>query len=310
MKRVVSLLALSLATSVLCAYSPEYWDNKESGATQFPPSSEQWDSGSEDFEPGSQTFEQGAETFDPGANQFQPSSEWYQESQDQDQTAAEQKTSEVNVFPQGPDYYGYPEQSQDASHVLDGPEQEPVPTIQDIIDESTGTGEVPQKSSAPPPQGQGAGSGKGGAKPTSDVSALKRGQLEQGIPEVRAKEIYPLNTDTPIMEILYNQLSPQGKQMWVELPPKYREYATELAQQDNPDSSFYNLNDPDQYVEKALEVYQSASPPIGFQFEVQSWQLARFMNDCALEKSSPQIPGRDSPSPSQQKVMGVEINQP
>lgn len=74
---------------------------------------------------------------------------------------------------------------------------------------------------------------------------------------VSVTQIYPLNTDTAVMQIFYDQLSPSAKQDWAQLPPQWREVAVQLAQEDLDHGSFYNIDDPDRYVQQALEQYQA-----------------------------------------------------
>lgn len=302
-KLFVGLIAISIATSSALfsdEYNPPYWNNRATGADQWPPSQARWDknggpqktgsdtwpSSSNRITPSSVQIEPGADQFLPGDNTSTtpppPSSDDGDDGSDETDlftpTGNEQapnsgsaaqmiaQPSEANNFPP-PDYYSYPEQTQENLNPSSGP----VPTIQTIVDESSGTGEVPPTVESIPsisngPEGEGDRVNASYSATTDSMqlsmlvaaldSDLTNPALE-GKATLASEELYPLNTDTPIMQILYEQLSPQGKQMWLELPPSYRDMATELAEEDAMNGgSLYNLRNPDQYVEKAMESYQ------------------------------------------------------
>jgi hypothetical protein len=138
------------------------------------------------------------------------------------------------------------------------------------IQHSAGTGTLPASGAGNganpggPVRGQSpSGAGRfGGSLPSPDgsVQRVPRGghhhevESEDSVEEIT--EYYSMGTDTAIMQIMYNQLSPQAKQIWVQLPQQWREVAVELAQEDLNHGSFYNIDDPDQYVYEALQQYQ------------------------------------------------------
>lgn len=118
---------------------------------------------------------------------------------------------------------------------------------------STGTG--PSGGTLPPPtssmvQGMSVSDNQG-------IGGQSVGPESVGIESTGVTEVYSLDTDTAIMQIFYDQLSPSAKQTWSQLPPQWREAAVELAQEDLNNGSFYNIDDPDQYVDEALDQYQS-----------------------------------------------------
>lgn len=306
-KLFIGLIAISIATSSALfsdEYDPPYWNNRATGSDRWIPTQARWDknggpqktgsdiwpSSSNQITPSSVQIEPGADQFFPGDNTSTtpppPSSDDGSDGGADDQTSDlflptgnEQapnsgsaaasiiaQPSEANNFPP-PNYYSYPEQTQENLNPSNGP----VPTIQTLVDQSSGTGQVPPTVQNIPsisngPEGEG-DRVNGSYSATTDSMQLSMllaaldsdvtNPALEGRAALNAEEIYPLNTDTPVMEILYEQLSPQGKQMWLQLPPSYRDMATELAEEDAMNGgSLYNLRNPDQYVEKAMESYQ------------------------------------------------------